>query len=940
MHSEAVGWATHILDNITDGLVTLDSEWRYTYVNAGAERLLSRPRSELLGKSLWGEFPAVLGTDVERDLRRATAERVACEFEGYNAAWDRWYDNRAFPMPGGGVAVHFRDITARKRAEVQRNRSEALFAEAQQVAHVGSWNWDLEGDTVTWSDEHYRIFGLLPQEMVMTYDRFLSLVHPDDRGVVQGVIEKVLRDRQPFDYSLRTLHQDGTGRVVQSRGQAVFNEAGKPVRMFGTVQDITERKAADEALRRQKEILQIVFDHIPVMINFIDSASRAQLVNRHWEQVLGWSQEEAQARELVPEFYPDPQERERVLEVVRNPPPGWTDFKTRVRDGRVLDTSWALVVLSDGTRIGFGLDTTERKGAEEALRRSEERLAADLAGMTRLQEVSTRLVRAGDTTSLLLEIVDAAIAVTAADMGNIQLLDSAAGTLKIVASRGFEEPFLTFFKVAPRGQAACGTAMDRGERVVVGNVTTSPVFLGTPELDVLLAAGVRAAQCTPLICRSGRLVGALSTHYRSAHLPADRDLRVLDMLARQAADWIERLHAEDALRASEEKYRRLVDLLPLAVSTYDADGFLTFYNDHARDIWGWSPEVGDPLHRYSGSYRLFWPDGTPLPQDRTLTAEALRNGTTSRNREEIVEQPGGQRIHMFVNIDPIRDAAGKIVGAINVFSDVTVLKQAEEALRQSRDEMEARVRERTDDLARANAALAAEVRERGRAEEARTELLRRLATVEEDERRRISRELHDQVGQQLTFLALGLKAVRDSTDAPDRGLLERLQKTAEEVGRELHDLALRLRPTALDDLGLRAALQSAVEEWSRRAGVEADFHSSGLEGERLPGEVETVLYRVALEALHNVLKHAHATRFNVILERRDHHAVAIVEDDGAGFDAEAALSRPDGGRLGLAGMRERLALVGGTLEVESTPGTGTTVFARAPLPAGEEGSPP
>jgi signal transduction histidine kinase len=165
----------------------------------------------------------------------------------------------------------------------------------------------------------------------------------------------------------------------------------------------------------------------------------------------------------------------------------------------------------------------------------------------------------------------------------------------------------------------------------------------------------------------------------------------------------------------------------------------------------------------------------------------------------------------------------------------------------------------------------------------------------------------------------------------DRRLLERLQKTAEEVGRAVHDLALRLRPTALDDLGLHAALQSGVEEWARRAGVEADFHSAGLEEQRLPDEVETVLYRVVLEALHNILKHAGARHVSVLIERRNGQALAIVEDDGAGFDAEGMLTRPPPGRLGLLGMRERMALVGGSLEVESTPASGTTMFARVPL---------
>src|SRR4029077_4118016 len=181
-----------------------------------------------------------------------------------------------------------------------------------------------------------------------------------------------------------------------------------------------------------------------------------------------------------------------------------------------------------------------------------------------------------------------------------------------------------------------------------------------------------------------------------------------------------------------------------------------------------------------------------------------------------------------------------------------------------------------------------------------------------------------QLGQHLTALGLGLKLVKDTTPDPsaERDRLQNLQHLTDKIGREVHHLALELRPTALDDLGLHAALANYAEGWSERSGVEIDFQTAGLDGVRLPSPVETALYRVVQEALTNVLKHATARRVSVVLQRSAAQVLALVEDDGQGFDLESPPAA--GHRLGMLGMRERVALVGGSLTVESAPGRGTT----------------
>jgi signal transduction histidine kinase len=225
----------------------------------------------------------------------------------------------------------------------------------------------------------------------------------------------------------------------------------------------------------------------------------------------------------------------------------------------------------------------------------------------------------------------------------------------------------------------------------------------------------------------------------------------------------------------------------------------------------------------------------------------------------------------------------------------------------------------------------------GTIEEERDSLFRQLALAEEDERLRLSRELHDQMGQLLTALALGLRALQDgSASAEQSARIAELEKLADRIAREVHQLALDLRPPALDALGLPAALEDLLHECSERTGIEADFQSIGVAGERFPHEVETMLYRVAQEGLTNVVKHSRATRVSLVLERRGGNLSVILEDDGDGFEIETVLVSPEKTkRLGLRGMRERVGRLGGTLEIESSPGAGTCLFIRAPVPSGE-----
>lgn len=281
-----------------------------------------------------------------------------------------------------------------------------------------------------------------------------------------------------------------------------------------------------------------------------------------------------------------------------------------------------------------------------------------------------------------------------------------------------------------------------------------------------------------------------------------------------------------------------------------------------------------------------------------------------------------------------RHTARAIRYAIERMQAETALKAAEASLQRERDQLEVRVQERTAELSESNEALQAEMVQRHRAEQAHRDLLRRLVAAEETERGHMSRELHDRLGQDLTALKLGLQIVRkQAARLPTLGKsVGKLESLADRLMQDVHRLSWELRPAALDDFGLELALRRYADEWAALSGVPVDFDSRGVTARRLAREVETTLYRVAREALTNVFRHAGAKHVSVLLQRRADYISLIVEDDGCGFDVVARLETPASqGKLGLLGMQERATLAGGSVEIESSPGAGTTVFARLPL---------
>ena len=205
--------------------------------------------------------------------------------------------------------------------------------------------------------------------------------------------------------------------------------------------------------------------------------------------------------------------------------------------------------------------------------------------------------------------------------------------------------------------------------------------------------------------------------------------------------------------------------------------------------------------------------------------------------------------------------------------------------------------------------------------------VRRVVQAQELERQRLARELHDETGQALTSILLGLKPLEEAlAEHPARAALAELREQVVSALQDVRRLAVELRPAVLDDFGLVPALERLTDAFAEQSDVRVDFHSA-LGELRLPSEVETTLYRVVQESLTNIVKHANARSVSVSIARRASTVAAVIEDDGAGFDQRAVREES----VGLLGMRERLSFVDGRLEIESRPGAGTTIVAEVPV---------
>lgn len=576
---------------------------RILAVNSAMLRLYGWSRARALKMST----PELLSPKALPRLRKALrAQRGALTAFGgewqhirkAGSEFDADVEVHALEFGGQPAALALVDPVARhNQAETASHEERDWLMALIRSIHDEVWYADKAGHFTLVNPKGRREFRLASRGSanVRQLARSLEVLCPDGtpRPVEESPPLRALRGETVTNQE-EIIRTPATGKFRHRQVSAapVHDSAGAIVGSVSVVRDITGQKLAEAALRDSEQRYRMAVDFTYDWEYWIDPRGRCVYVSPSCRRITGYTASEFRAKPGLMRRLLHPADRARydahIRRCERRRRPGEDEWRIRRRQGgyRWIAHACLPVFGERGDYLGIrgsNRDVTDRKAAEEAA-------AAELAMMSRLQKLSVLSVREDRIQPVLAEIVDAAVAITGADFGNIQLLDPASGDLVIAAQRGFPKWWISFWNRVSTGKGACGTALERGTRIIVEDVTRSRMFAGTPALDVQLRAGVRAVQSTPLLTRSGKAVGIFSTHYSTPRRPERAALRFLDLLARQAADLVERAQSGKALRASEERLRSILASIQEDFYVLNREWVFTFANRQFTSRLGRKPE--------------------------------------------------------------------------------------------------------------------------------------------------------------------------------------------------------------------------------------------------------------------------------------------------------------------------------------------------------------
>jgi signal transduction histidine kinase len=520
--------------------------------------------------------------------------------------------------------------------------------------------------------------------------------------------------------------------------------------------------------------------------------------------------------------------------------------------------------------------------------------------------------------ALLQALVEKAAELTGARYAALGVIDRAGTELERFVTTGIDVRTHTAIGDLPRGRGILGTLIREAKPLRLHDLAEDPRSAGFPPNHPAMHSFLGV----PIMLRGVPYGNFYLTEKEGGDDFTEEDEETVSLLASQAAVAIENARLYEAATGWSRQLESLNEVGNALATETDLDGLLDLIARRLRELLD-ARIVIVALPAGADELRLAAVAGENAEQllDQTMGRSGSKSG-------RVLERGQSERTDSVLDDPDVNPEVTRLLAARTGLWVPLVTRGGPIGVIAAHDKLGPDPRFADNDLRLAEtfatrAAVAVELSERFE-----RDAFRRVVDAQELERRRLSRELHDQTGQALTSILLGLRALEETLDSDDSRSRKATADLRELVVGTLQDvrrLALELRPSALDDFGLVAALEHLTATFGEQTGMKVDF-GAALGDERLPSEVETALYRIVQESLTNIVKHAQAQRVSIALTKMEGSVKAVVEDDGRGFDP----ARTDGG-FGLVGMGERLALLGGRLRIESSPGSGTTIAADVPL---------
>jgi signal transduction histidine kinase len=518
--------------------------------------------------------------------------------------------------------------------------------------------------------------------------------------------------------------------------------------------------------------------------------------------------------------------------------------------------------------------------------------------------------------AVLQRIVEAVASLTGAEYAALGVINPSRQGLERFVVTGIDDATREAIGDLPRGRGILGVLIRDATPLRLEDLSADPRSVGFPPNH----PPMRTFLGVPILLRGIAYGNLYLTEKAGGDAFTEEDQELVQLLAGQAAVAIENARLYESATRWLEQLESLTDVGNALSTEIELPKLLQLVVTRLRELID-ARVVFIARPQPDGAALIETVAGEGADQFAGTKLDPVRSKTA-----RVLERRRSERVDSLLDDPEVDQATARRLGArTGMWVPLIVRDRAIGVLvAQDKEEPDARFTDEDLRIAEAfaeRAALAIDLSER-----VARDALRRVVAGQELERQRLARELHDETGQALTSILLGLKAIEEAGNGQDvRQSLHELRELVVGTLQDVRRLAVELRPKALDDFGLVAALQRLAETFAEQTGIRVHVEAA-LGDARLAGETETAVYRIVQEALTNVIKHAQAETVSVVLTRKGDRVVAVIEDDGLGFDP--ADTRDE--RLGLLGMRERIALVDGQLSVESRPGEGTTIAVEVP----------